>query len=46
MISELWHVQVHRQQMTSYNSAGRRLRFNEATMCDGHYRAWKQMSSW
>ena len=46
LFSELWHVQVHLQQMTQYNSAGKRMRIQVATMCDGHYNAWKQMSGW
>ena len=46
LFSELWHVQVHLQQMTQYNSANRRMRIQVSTMCDGHYKAWHQMSGW
>jgi len=46
LFSELWHVQVHQQQLSQYNEAGKRLRIQVATMCDGHYHPLRQMSGW
>jgi prepilin-type N-terminal cleavage/methylation domain-containing protein len=46
LIAEAWWNQVHIRELTPYNSASKRLRIQVLTMCDGHYNAWHQMSSW
>ena len=46
LLDEMWWDQVHSKAMTEYNSAGKRMRIRTQIMCDGHYHAWKQMSSW